>query len=143
MGKANSDLEALLQEIGELKTREDIVAMVEKGYDVLISHLPFTRVLLMEAWIDDAILQDYLIDRLEHVGQRVHAFIVSRIDAGEFRPIDPALATQMVLGMFIAPILAVLRGITPPPLPDQCRVLAGTAVDLLLDGIRVRPERGD
>ena len=143
MGKAKSDIEALLQEIGELKTREDIVAMVEKGYDVLIAHLPFTRTLLMEAWVDDTILHDYLIDRLEHVGQRVHEFIVSRIDAGDFRPIDPALATQMVMGMFVAPILAVLRGITPPPSPEQCHVLAGTAVDLLLDGIRVRPERGD
>ena len=142
MGKAKSDIETILQEVDELKTREDIVAMVEKGYGVLIAHLPFTRALLMEAWIDDAILQDYLIDRLEHIGQRVHEFIVSRVDAGDFRPIDPALATQMVLGMFIAPILTVLRGITPPPSPEECRVLAGTAVDLLLDGIRVRPGRG-
>ena len=97
----------------------------------------------MEAWADDAILQEYLVDRLEHVEQRMHEFIVSRVEAGDFRPIDPALATQMVLGMFFAPILAVLRGITPPPSPEQRRVLAGAAVDLLLDGIRVRPELGD
>jgi AcrR family transcriptional regulator len=140
MDKAKSDTEPLLQEIGELKTRDDIVAMLATSYDVFIAHLPFTRTLLMEAWADDAILQEYLIDRLEQVGQRAHEFIVSRIDAGDFRPIDPALAAQMVLGMFFAPILAVLRGITPPPSPEQCRVLAGAAVDLLLDGIRVRPE---
>ena len=141
MSKVKSETEPLEQEIGELKTRDDIVAMLATSYDVFIAHLPFTRTLLMEAWSDDAILQEYLIDRLEQVGQRAHEFIVSRVKAGDFRPIDPALAAQMVLGMFFAPILAVLRGITPPPSPEQRRVLAGAAVDLLLDGIRVRPER--
>jgi TetR/AcrR family fatty acid metabolism transcriptional regulator len=143
MNKARSDIEPLEQEIGELETREDIVAMLAKSYDVFMAHLPLMRTLLMEAWADDAILQEYLVDRLEHVGQRAHEFIVSRVKAGDFRPIDPALATQMVLGMFFAPILAVLRGIMPPPSPEQRRVLAEAAVDLLLDGIRVRPERGD
>jgi hypothetical protein len=37
-----------------------------------------------------------------------------------------------------APVLTALGGITPPPSPEQCRALAETAVDLLLDGIRVR-----
>ena len=142
-GKVKSETEPLEQEIGELKTRDDLAAMLAKMYCVFMAHLPFTRTLLMEAWSDDAILQEYVADHLAHIGGRMHGFIVSRVDAGDFRPIDPALATQMVLGMFFAPVLPVLRGITPPPSPEQCRVLAETAVDLLLDGIRVRPERGD
>ena len=140
MDKAKSDTEPLAQEMGELKTREDIVAMLAMAYDVFMAHLPFTRTLLMEAWLDDTILQEYLADELESTAQRAHAFIVSRIDAGDFHSIDPALAAQMMLGMFFAPILPVLRGITPLPSPEQRRVLAETAVDLLLDGIRVRPE---
>ena len=143
MNKAKSDIEPMLQEIGELQTRDDIVTVLAMTYDVFVAHLPFTRTLLMEAWADDTILQEYAADHLGHMEQRMHGFIASRVDAGDFRPIDPALAAQMVLGMFFAPVLPVIRGITPPPSPEQCRVLAGAAVDLLLDGIRVRPERGD
>jgi len=143
ISKAETDIEPMLQETGELRTRDDIVAILAKTYDIFMAHLPFTRTLLMEAWADDAILQEYAADHLEHIGQRMHEFIVSRVNAGDFRPLDPALATQMVLGLFFAPVLPVLRGITPPPSPEQCRILAEAAVDLLLDGIRVRPERGD
>ena len=140
ISKAKSDIEPMLQEIGELKTREDIVAVLAKSYDVFMAHLPFTRTLLMEAWANDAILQEYAAEHIEHIGQRAHDFIVSRIDAGDFRPVDPALATQMMLGVFFAPVLPALRGITPPPSPEQRRAMAETAVDLLLDGIRIRPE---
>ncbi len=143
IGKAKSDIKPMLQEIGELKTRDDLVVILAKTYDVFMAHLPFTRTLLMEAWADDVILQEYAADHLEHIGQRARKFIVSRVDAGDFRPIDPALATQMMLGMFFAPVLPVLRGVTPPPSSEQCGVLAEAAVDLLLDGIRVRPEQGD
>ncbi|MBN1583458.1 MAG: TetR/AcrR family transcriptional regulator [Anaerolineae bacterium] len=139
MDKVRSDTESLVQEIGEPETREDIVAMLATAYDIFMTHLPFMQTLLIEAWADDTIMQAYFVDQFEHVGQQAHAFIVSRIDAGDFRPIDPVLASQMMLGMFFAPILSVLRGNTPPPLPAQRRVLAETAVDLLLDGIRVRP----
>lgn len=143
ISKAETDIEPMLQETGELRTRDDIVAILAKSYDVFMAHLPFTRTLLMEAWADDAILQEYAADHLEHIGQRMHEFIVSRVNAGDFRPLDPALATQMVLGLFFAPVLPALRGVTPPPSPERCRILAEAAVDLLLDGIRVRPERGD
>jgi AcrR family transcriptional regulator len=143
MNKAKDDIEPMLQGTGELETRDDLVAVLARTYDVFMAHLPLTRTLLMEAWADDVILQEYAAGHLAHIGGRMHAFIVSHIDAGDFRPIDPALATQMVMGMFFAPVLPVLRGITPPPSPEQCRALAEAAVDLLLDGIRVRPERRD
>jgi AcrR family transcriptional regulator len=143
ISKAETDIEPMLQEAGELKTRDDLVAILATSYDVFMAHLPFTRTLLMEAWADDAILQDYAAGHLEHIGQRIHEFVVSRVNAGDFRPIDPALATQMVIGIFFAPVLPVLRGTTPPPSPEQCRILAEAAVDLLLDGIRIRPEQGN
>jgi TetR/AcrR family fatty acid metabolism transcriptional regulator len=143
MDRAKGDIEPVLREMGEPKTREDLVTVLARTYEVFMAHLPFTRTLVMEAWADDTILQEYLIDHLGHVGQQAHSFIVSRIDAGDFRPIDPALAAQMMLGMVYAPVLPALRGITPPPAPEQCRVLAETAVDLLLDGIRVRKDRRD
>jgi hypothetical protein len=44
----------------------------------------------------------------------------------------------MVLGMFLAPMLPVLRGVTPAPTPKELHMLAAGSVSILLDGMRVR-----
>lgn len=138
MAEAQDPIKAILEDASRLQDREDMVALVERGYEIFISQLPFIRTLLMEAWVDDWILQSFFMDRLQGIGQQLGTFIAKRVDEGIFRPVDPEFATQMVMGMFIAPILPVLRGVTPPPTPEVRRALAQAAVDLLLDGIRVR-----
>ena len=138
VNKTQARIEAMLQDASQLQGREDMVALVERGYGIFVSQLPFTRTLLMEAWTDDLILRDFVMDRLQRIGQQLQAFIARRIEDKAFRPIDPALATQIVLGMFIAPILPVLRGVAPVPSSEERLSVAETAVDLLLDGIRVR-----
>jgi AcrR family transcriptional regulator len=138
MNETQERIETMLQDANQLQGREDIVALVERGYDIFVSQLPFTRTLLLEAWTDDLILRDFAMDRLQRVGQRLQAFIAKRIEDGVFRSIDPALATRIVLGMFIAPILPVLRGVATVPSAEERRAVAEIAVDLLLDGIRVR-----
>jgi hypothetical protein len=95
---------------------------------------------LLEAWFDDMILQDFVLDRFQRIGQLVEAFIVTRVEDGAFRSIDPSLVTRMILGMFMGTILPVLRGVAPPPSAEERQVMAGAVVDLLLDGIRVHNE---
>ena len=95
----------------------------------------------IEAWSDDAIMQDYLAGQMTHILQPMEAYIRARIEAGDFCPVDPVLATQMVWGMLFAPIVPVLRGAAPPPSPEQRRLYAETAITILLDGIRVRREK--
>jgi hypothetical protein len=85
-------------------------------------------------------MQDYLSAQMRHIRQPMEAFIRARTEAGAFRPVDPALVTQMLLGMLLAPIVPVLRGVAPPPSPEQRRRLAETAIDLVLDGLCVRCE---
>jgi hypothetical protein len=99
------------------------------------------RTLLVEAWSDDTIMRDYLTAQMTHVRQPIEAYIDARIEAGEFRPVDAALVTQMVLGMLVAPIVPVLRGAAPPPSPERRRLYAETAIDVLLDGVCVRSEQ--
>jgi hypothetical protein len=128
----------VLREAGEIESEADMVALVEQGLSMCLSQLPFARTVFIEAWTDDVILQENVAARLTHASQMLEAFVRDHIDAGLFRPIDPALATQMVLGMFLAPILPVLRGVSPTPSPEEVRALAEGSVSLLLDGIRVR-----
>lgn len=143
VNEAQAPIELVLQNASRVQSREDMVALVEMGYEIFESQLPFTRTLLLEAWVDDWILQTFVMERFRRIGKHLQTYISTRIEDGGFRPVDPALVTQMVLGVFLAPILPVLRGVTPPYLPEERRALAEAAVDLLLDGIRVRHSPGD
>ena len=138
--EGQAPIEALLQDATRLHGREDMIALVERGYDIFVSQLPFMRTLLLEAWLDDVIFQDFVLDRFQRIGQLVAAYIAQRIEDGGFRPVDPALTTRMALGMFISTILPLLRGTAPPPAQERRHVLAEAVVDLLLDGIRVRQD---
>jgi len=132
-------IEAMFERAGTLETREDAVALVEQGYTLLLDALPFVRTLIAEAWLDNTILE-VLSAGLQRLGERVQHFVELRIHANQFRPIDPSLATQMVLAMFVIPILPILRGVSPIPSAQERRNLAQNVIDLFIDGIRVRPE---
>lgn len=128
----------LLQNAHKLQSRADFVSVVEEGFDIFVSQLDFTRTLLTEIWVDDIILEDFVTGRLRHIGEAVQTFVAQGIEAGTFRPMDPEVATLMVLGSFLALIIPVLRGMRPIPSRQARRDMAEAAVDLLLDGIRVR-----
>jgi TetR/AcrR family fatty acid metabolism transcriptional regulator len=137
-----SDAEALIETIlleGEkLEGREAMIEMFERGLSISESRLPFTRILLTEAMVDDSVLQEFVWDLLQRTHRRLEMYITERIAAGAFRAIDPGLCARAALGMFFGIIAPIIRGIQPPPSPEQRRVLAVTAVDLLLDGLRAR-----
>ena len=130
----------LLGNMGKFEGRADVVAFVETIFNVLSTKLAFARTLVIEAWLDDVILQDLLMKRMLVIMEQVEEFIADRIAEGEFRPMEPRLATRMLFGMFAGPVLPVLRGMEPPPTPQERHEMAEAAVDLLMHGIQVRQE---
>jgi AcrR family transcriptional regulator len=137
IGDVIDDLAEMVETVGSLQRRADIVDFVEGIFEAFSDKLPFARTLIIEAWLDDEILKEFFAVRLAEVAAQIEAFISERVAAGVFRPIDPRLATRMLLGMFIAPIVPVLRGIEPPPTPEERHQFAETAVDILVHGIRL------
>jgi TetR/AcrR family fatty acid metabolism transcriptional regulator len=131
-------IDALLEDVSQLQQREDIVALVEHGFGIFVEQLDFTRTLLAEVWVNDRVLEDFVMGRLRSIAQKVQAFIEQRIEEGMFRPLDASLVTQMILGMVLALILPILRGKAPAPSAEERHILAENVVGLLLDGIRVR-----
>ncbi len=136
--QTQATIEAVFREAGELRVRQDVVDLVEKGYEILLSDLPFTRTLLLESWIDEVILQSFLLENLQRISQQVKGYVSQHMEEGGFRAMDPGMVTRMILAMFIAPILPILRGIEPLPTPQQRRAMAEAVVDILLDGVRIR-----
>ena len=129
---------AALLEMGELGDREAMVEMIEKGLDITEAQLPFNRTLFSEAWADDGIMEEAITARIKRIHQLLEKYIAERITAGVFRPIDPALAAQLVLGMFGSLIVPAIRGMAPLPSPEKRRAWAEAMVDLLMDGVRAR-----
>jgi AcrR family transcriptional regulator len=133
------EFERILAEVGAIEHPQELVALVERGLNLIISRLSFTRTLWLEAWTDDDILREYATVRLKALHQRVEAFILDQVAAGVFRAVDADLAARMALGLFFAPILPVMRGVAPPPEPDSVRLWAETAVNLMLHGVQAAP----
>ena len=129
------EADELLDEIEYLEGAADPVAIVEWALNLLLTRLPFTRVLLAESWTDDELLRGYATERVTGVYQRVKSFIVGRMKSDDFRNVDPDLATKMVLGVCVAPVLPVMRGVAEPPSPEELHAIAVAAVDLMMHGL--------
>jgi len=129
------EADELLDEIEGLKGAADPVAIVEWALNLLLTRLPFTRVLLAESWTDDELLRGHAIERVTGVYQRVKSFIVGQMKSGAFRTVDPDLATKMVLGVCLAPVLPAMRGVVEPPSSEELHAMAVAAVDLMMHGL--------
>lgn len=138
VNETETPMVAALLEMGGLGDRETLVEMIEKGLDITEAQLPFNRTLFSEVWADDGILEESIAARLKQIHQLLENYIAERIAAGVFRPVDPALVAQLVLGMFGSLIVPAVRGMAPLPSAEKRRALAEAMVDLLLDGIRAR-----
>lgn len=138
IAETQAAIEVVLNESESLVARADIVNVVATLFDLVVSRLAFVRTLMTEAWLDNVILQDFVVERVQQLDRRIQGFIVERIEAGAYRDINPALVSRMLMGMFIAAVIPVLRGVIPPPTVEERCALAEELVDLILDGIRVR-----
>lgn len=132
-------MEAILTERDGAADRETLVSMFEQALDISEEQLPFARAVYSEAWVDDGILEDFVIVRLRRVYERLRAFIAGGIEARILRAIDTDLGARLVMGMFAALVLPAVRGVSPLPSPQERRALAESVVDILLDGVRVPP----
>jgi AcrR family transcriptional regulator len=137
-----NESEALMEQVllkeGRLEDREAVVRLFEQGLSLFEAQLPFVRTLFIEAWVDDDILHEFTVVQLRRVHRRLEAYITEHIDAGVLRSVEPALCARLALGMFGALVVPTLRGIEPPPAPEERHALAEAVVDILLDGIRAR-----
>lgn len=136
--ETEAPMELAVLEFSDLEERVAMIAMFEMAFSISETQLPFLRTLVSEAWIDDGILEDFVISRMGRLQQSLQAYIAARIAAGVFRPVDPGLCARMAIGLFGALILPVFRGLEPLPSAEARRDLAEAAVDLILNGLAAK-----
>ncbi len=138
MHQNHAIFDAMFHEAGALPDRAALIDLADRCLEFAFTRMFFTRTLVFEAWTDDEILNEHVWPRLRHVFGVVADFLAAQIQAKTLRPVDPALAARFTLGMFFSTVLPVLRGVEPPPSPEQRHALAEAMISLLLDGLSVR-----
>jgi AcrR family transcriptional regulator len=140
MRQNHAIFDAMLQEAGTLPDRAALIALTDRCLEFTFSRMFFSRTLFFEAWTDEEVLNDHVWPRLRQVRDTIAEFIAAQIQAKKLRPVDPELAARFTLGMFFACAVPVLRGVEPPPSPEQRHALAQAMISLLLGGLSVQKE---
>jgi len=126
--------ESVLLEAASPGNRENMVQIFEKA--ITITERPFVQTIMGAAYADDDLAQEFITVRVEKAREHLQALLAQSIASGALRPVDTAMVAQLMINMLIG---FRLPGGLPQPLPPQKRrALAEAAVDLILDGIRVR-----
>ncbi len=129
------------QQIDELlstakpKDPEEMVALMDKALEIILTKALYSRSLLIEAWMVNDLFENFLKHRLERVQQFVQEIIEADIASGRLSPIDPSLAARLLIAMCIGAILPYLRGNEAPPTPERRREIAETVIYILLNGL--------
>ena len=132
-------LDAVFLEFSHLETRQQMADIFVKALDILLSQAHYTGALIGEAWFNDDILTRFLTRRLTQISGYLEEYIRSRIQSGQFRPMDPRLAARLVIAQFLGILLPALRGAETPPAGEDRRRLAESVISLWLDGVERRP----
>ena len=131
-------VDSLLVHLNDLEDRPSFVNLIDVIMEKITSNLVYNRVMFAEAWLNDEVLQMFVITRWLPVMNILQKFISEKTSTGLFRPINPQLAARMIIATFIGALLPVLRGIEPPPTPRQRHILSENIVELLFEGLTAR-----
>ncbi len=133
-------MEAALAAAGDIRDRAALVDLVDRSLALPVSRIPFLRAVLAEAWTDEELFHAFGHRRLAAIHRVLADFIRRRVADGTFRPIDPDLTAQMIIGMFAGVLLPLIRGASAPPADAERRAIAEAMAGLLLDGV-LAPDR--
>jgi AcrR family transcriptional regulator len=131
-------IDSLLAHIGQLTDRQDFLDLIDALFETIFSQAVYTRALIAEAWVNDQVLNGFVVGRLRQFMGLLEAFLSGKVAEGVLRPIDPALGARVIIGSILAVVLPQLRGIDPPPTPERRRELAGETLTLLVEGLSAR-----
>jgi AcrR family transcriptional regulator len=118
------------------KNPQEMISLIDKALEIILSQAPYTRSLLIEAWMDNDLFENFLRLRLLRVQQFIQEIIAEEIAQGKFRPMNTALGARILIAMTIGAILPALRGNEASITPEQRHVVAETIITVLLNGLQ-------
>lgn len=128
----------ILYESIAVTNRDALISIMDKAMETVIERSPFLRAMLIEAWVDDEIMNHFVLMRVQEILKLVQKFIAAQIQGGLFRPIEPDVIIRFIIGVFASYMLPILRGLQPIPSSEERRKMAATAITLILDGVGAR-----
>ena len=139
----NRRLDTILKSLPNLDFFQSYINFVDMITETLLAKVDYTRALIGEAWINDRILNDYVVTRGQLLVNHLEKFITSRIESGDLRQVDPRMTARIMIATFIGALLPVLRGVEDPPDPGKRKELSEAVVRMLADGIAHHPRKSE
>ena len=136
-------LDAILTSLSDLQDFPAYIDFVDLLTITLLEKVDYTRALIGEAWINDRILNEYVVARGQIISSHLETFITERIQAGELRNVDGRLTARIIIATFIGALLPYLRGVNPPPDAEERRALSTAVVRMIADGIARQPRMSE
>ncbi len=103
--------DADFREATSLASRDAFVELVDRTMGLFTTRVFFIRALLAEAWIDNDILENYVMPRLQQLSEVLGDFFLKQTKAEVFRSIDPQLVSRLAMGMFFSLMIPIVRGV--------------------------------
>jgi AcrR family transcriptional regulator len=128
-------IDSMLEKAPTINNRESAALFVEQLLELILANTQYTWALIGEAWINDDVLNSYILDRIRRLMVLITDFIRRETQAGLVRPVDPDITARFILAAVLGVILPNLRGTAPLPTPEGRSELAKTIVSLITDGI--------
>lgn len=123
-----------------LSTRQALTGLLEATLAFFAENRLHLLAIFAEAWTDPDLLQAYAVPRLQRAASNLERYLQAEVRAGHLRPFDTRLGVRLLLGMIAALVLPIVRGVQPPPEPEERQRLAASIVDLLLNGVAMPVE---
>ncbi len=136
-------LDAILVSLSDLDDFQSYVEFVDTLTASLLEKVDYTRALIGEAWINDLILNEYVVNRGVILTAHLEMFISRRIETGDFRSVDARMAARIIIATFIGALIPYLRGVQAPPDPDERKLLSEALVRMIADGIAQHPRKSE
>jgi AcrR family transcriptional regulator len=133
VGSANS----LLSGLEEASADEWVRAIFRNRFELAERNSPLLKVVIGEAFFNERFAAEYSRTVFEPMVRLLEAQIALRVESGDFRPVDAALAARSMMGLFFS---ALFWNVLYDPLgerPAQTDIIEGIA-GVFLDGVRCR-----
>ena len=136
-------MDSVLFNLPDLNDFQSYIEFVDMLTETLLARVNYTRALIGEAWINDSILNEYVVTRGQLLVKYLESFITSRIDSGDLRPVEPRMTARIMIATFIGAWLPVLRGFEEPPDASRRKEVSEAVVRVIADGIAHHPRRSE
>jgi AcrR family transcriptional regulator len=131
--------DTLFGDLEPIASRAEMVQLIDRVLEQVLMNKVYTRALFAEAWINDEIMTQYVIERWVKFSRLLSDFLDQEFQAGIMRAMDTLAAARFIIATTVGVMLPYLRSNDPAPGPEARREISEMIISLILHGLAANP----